>query len=78
MRFYRIKQIAEDCYIPQVKKGILGSWDGIDGELFEAWYSAEYQIRHCSVKTIEAARKRIAEHKKKLRDKKKFPKYFKA
>lgn len=78
MRFYRIKQVEENWYIPQVKSGLLGTWDGIDGLLFESWYSDEYQIRHCSVKTLDEARKRIAEHKDKINNKKKFPKYFKA
>jgi len=78
MRFYRIKQIAEDCYIPQVKKGLLGSWDGIDGELFEAWYSIEFQIRWCSVKTLDAARHRINDYKIKTNNKRKYPKYYKA
>ena len=78
MRFYRIKQIAEDCYIPQVKKGLLGTWDGIDGLLFESWYSDEYQIRHCSVKTLDEARQRINDYKVKIKNKRKYPKYYKA
>ena len=78
MRFYRIKQVDENWYIPQVKSGLLGTWDGIDALLFESWYSEEYQIRHCSAKTLEEARQRIAEYKEETKNKKKFPKYFKA
>ena len=78
MRFYRIKQIAEDCYIPQVKKGLLGSWDGIGEELLDAWYSYAFQIRHCSVKTLDEARQRINDYKVKIKNKRKYPKYYKA
>ena len=78
MKFYRIKQVDENWYIPQIKRCLLCSWDDIDALLFEALYYEEGQISHCSPKTLEEARQRIAEYKEEIKNKKKFPKYFKA
>ena len=78
MKFYRIKQVTEDRFLPQVKKGLVGSWNGIDAVLNEIWYSTEYQHRYCCVKTLEEARQRVLDYKLKIANKKKFPIYHKA
>lgn len=77
MRFYRIKQIAADKFIPQVKVGFIGFWEGIDATHKEIWYSEEYMRAHCSVDTLEKAKEIIEEYKGKINEQEKYPKYHK-
>jgi len=77
MRFYRVKQIAPDKFVPQVKIGFIGFWEGIDVEHNAVWYSDEYVNKHCSVPTLELAKERIAEYKTKNSEQNRYPKYHK-
>lgn len=77
MKFYRIKQIAKDSYIPQVKRGLLGSWYAIDLNNDLCWYTDEYQVKWCSVETYTEAITRIALYKQRLIEKKQYPRYYK-
>lgn len=77
MRFYRIKQIAKNKYIPQVKRGLFGSWYAIDIQNEICWYTGEYQVKWCSVESYFDAMTRISLYKEKLIEKKQYPKYYK-
>ena len=73
MRTYRIKQIAENKFIPQVKLGLLGMWNSIDGTSNEIWYSDEYVEKYCYVTSLETAHDVIAQYKSYIGNKTKFP-----
>ena len=75
MNFYRVKQTSKNTFIPQVKIGIFGTWDGLDENCSVVWFSSSSQLDWCSVDTIEKAKKRIQDHKKKVKEKKGYPKY---
>jgi hypothetical protein len=73
MRTYRIKQTAENKFIPQVKLGIFGMWNGIDGANNEIWYSDDYNEKYCYVTSLEIAHRVIAQYKTHIENKPKFP-----
>ncbi len=78
---YRIKQIAGDIYIPQVKNSFFGHWYGIskNTNVVYLWFREEFQNEHCKCKSISEAELVIKEHKiscKKI-DKTKYPIYHK-
>jgi hypothetical protein len=79
MKFYRVKQISENEFIPQVKFWFLGYWYGIDkdndDEVFGRWYLLEFQKRWCAKATLEEAKERIDRYRK--NNKVKYPKYHK-
>lgn len=73
MRTYRIKQIANDRFIPQVKLGLFGMWNSIDGTNNEIWYSDEYVERYCYVTSLEMAHRVINQYKSFVENKLKYP-----
>lgn len=76
MRFYRIKQISENEFIPQTKK-MFDFWEGIARKDFYLWFSDTYQELYCIVSTKEKAKQVIEEYKKQREVKDKYPKYYK-
>lgn len=73
MRTYRIKQIANDRFIPQVKLGLFGMWNSIDATNNEIWYSEDYVEKYCYVTTLEMAHNVIAQYKNYVENKLKYP-----
>jgi hypothetical protein len=83
MKKYRIKQISENLFIPQVSKGIFDSLFGIfDGIAIEdnttTWYIKEYQDIYCATDSLEKAKEVIEKYKNKINSEKRYPKYHKA
>jgi DNA polymerase II small subunit/DNA polymerase delta subunit B len=76
MRFYRIKQISENEFIPQTKKWF-DFWEGIATKDFYLWFSVRYQELYCIVSTKEKAKQVIEEYKKQRKVKDEYPKYYK-
>lgn len=60
---YRIKQIAKDKFIPQVKTWFLGYWVSIDLNGFRIWYADKIGERYCTCSTLEEAKKVIDNYK---------------
>lgn len=77
MTFYRIKQIAPDKFIPQVKKGIFGFWCAINMDGTDVWYGEGYEFRWCCVDTLEKAKDNIIRFKSIEDLKNQYPKYHK-
>ena len=81
MKFYRIKQIDEKTFIPQIAPTIadfiLGNWDGIDLGFGYDWSSGECQKQHCSQPTLEDACRVVEQRKQKEKKLKNYPKYHK-
>lgn len=75
MNFYRVKQTSKNTFIPQVKIGIFGTWDGLDENCCAIWFSNRSQADWCSVSTLEKANERIQDHKTMVKEKKCYPKY---
>ena len=73
MRFYRIKQIACDRFIPQVKLGLFGKWSGIDAKSNAIWYSNDYVERYCYVTSLKMAQNVISQYKTYIENKLKYP-----
>lgn len=67
MRVYRIKQIDENRFIPQVAEGLIDIifflYTGIDPNDKSKWYSGFYQKEKCVVYTLDRAKEIISEHK---------------
>ena len=80
MRFYRVKQRAENKFIPQVKKWYESEYCAIEFQdnTFETWYSDWVQDTSCHVSTLEEAQKIIEDYKIHLKKGSKYPKYFKS
>ena len=75
MRFYRIKQISENEFIPQTKT-LFDFWVGIGRhDEFDVWYSESAQNLYCKVSMIEKAKQVIENFKQ--HKKNKYPKYIK-
>ena len=74
---YRIKQIAPNKFIPQVKNGIFSSWEAINMDGTATWYSEEYIFRWCCVDTLEKAKDNIIRYKSIQDLKNQYPKYHK-
>ena len=73
MRSYRIKQIAGNRFIPQVKLGFFGVWNSIDATNNEIWYSEDYVENYCYVTTLEMAHNVISQYKNYVENKLKYP-----
>ena len=73
MRF-RIKQIADDIFVGQCKEWYEFSWNSIDRIDNYLWLSPKI---YCHNKTYEEALQVIERHKKNLKRKNQYPKYFK-
>lgn len=76
MQFYRVKQISENQYIPQVKFWFLGYWYGICSS-FWTYFSKVYQEECCAKETLDDAVKVIDGYKNIYFTKKQYPKYHK-
>jgi hypothetical protein len=91
MEIFRVKQISENQFIPQVCNDIIdwlfGTWDGIDvsenvgkdvgGGTF-TWLSKECQEQYCIVDSLEKAKEVIENYRKRFNSEKGYPKYHKA
>jgi hypothetical protein len=75
MRFYRIKQISENEFIPQTRV-LFDFWHGIDIKNSYLWFSQANQEQYCIVSTKEKAKQVIEEYKKQRKVKDKYPKYY--
>lgn len=73
---FRIKQIDENIYIPQIKQDFFSSWYGIDNNWNELWYDKSFQTKYCGQKTYQEALNEIEVWKTKNHKKKNYPKYF--
>ena len=87
MKFYRIKQIGENKFIPQVKPHFFDCWYGIDSihkDLnigFYAnylWSEKDYCDMYCICETLEQAKQVIFDYKANQKNKRKYPKYLKS
>jgi hypothetical protein len=83
MKFYRIKEIGENQFIPQQCDGIC-DWlvcfcKGIqvDNKMITTWYSKEYQDMYCIVKSLEEAKEVIGKYQAMYNIQKQYPKYHK-
>lgn len=72
---YRVKQIAENIFIPQCKECFLFKWESIDNIDNYVWTTIE---KYSHNETLEQALSVIVRHKKYLESKNKYPKYYKA
>jgi hypothetical protein len=82
MKKYRIKQINNYLFIPQVSKGIFDSLFGIFSGIEIAdntttWYIKEYQDRYCVTDSLEKAKEVIEKYKNRYNSEKGYPKYHK-
>lgn len=72
---YRIKQIADDIFIAQVKEAWYLKWESIDNIINFNWSTSVKKFHYNE--TFEAALAVIEIHKKNLETKKQYPKYHK-
>lgn len=73
---FRIKQIDENKFIPQVKNNFFSSWYGICDNL-NTWISVIVQLEYCVFDKYEKANHIIGIYKIKRHNKKIYPKYYK-
>lgn len=61
MKFYRIKQIGENQFIPQVREWYEFTFNGIEynGKEFYTWWTDTFQELYCCVSTLENAKRII-------------------
>jgi hypothetical protein len=84
MKLYRVKQISENQFIPQICDEIidwlLNNWDGIDvsEDVGCTWYSEEQQNKYCITDSLENAKEVIKNYRKRFNSEKGYPKYHKA
>jgi hypothetical protein len=85
MKMFRVKQISENQFIPQIANGIinclLGFWDGIDvdkNDVWHIWLSKEHQDIFCVTDSLDKAKEVIKDYKQKEMIDKRYPKYHKA
>lgn len=74
---FRIKQIDENKFIPQVKKALFDSWDGIDNKFNDTWMGKEYQTKYCAKPTLLEALQEVEIYKTRIHKKNGYPKYYK-
>jgi len=74
---FRVKQIDENSFIPQVRKNLFGSWYGIDSSYNDTWYSKEFQTKYCAKPTLSDALSEIDIWKTKIHKKGNYPIYHK-
>ena len=71
MRFYRIKQIGENKFIPQtadLPDVIYATWCGIDKRINNnTWYVEVWQVKYCMCETLEEAREVIKKYKESIK-----------
>jgi hypothetical protein len=84
MKLYRVKQIGENQFIPQVCDEIIdwlfGTWNGIDvsEDICGTWHGEEFQDRYCTTDSLEKAKEVIENYRKRFNSEKGYPKYHKA
>ena len=81
MRFYRVKQIGENRFIPQVRKWYELFYNGIgveDNNAFNLWVFDISQEAFCPVSTLKQAQQIIEDYKIYLKKDSKYPKYLKS
>lgn len=71
---YRVKQIAENCFLAQCSPCFLFSWDNIDRTGNYTWAIDVSNAIHPSLKTAMSSINRYRDH---LKNKKQYPKYYK-
>jgi hypothetical protein len=74
---FRVKQICENKYIPQVRNNLFGSWYGIDNIWNDTWYDKTLQTKYCSKPTLSDALLEIDIWKTKIHKKRNYPIYHK-
>ena len=74
---FRIKQLDEIVFIPQVKERLFSSWCGIDNTDKMIWITEKSQYNYCKVYSYEKALNRIKIWKANKNIEKPYPKYFK-
>lgn len=74
---YRIKQIDEKKFIPQVKTFFLGSWRSIDKYDLHLWVSEIAGSINFICETLDQAKQVIDNYKANQKNKRKYPKYHK-
>ena len=74
MTKYRIKQISEKLFIPQVKDSFFSSWLSIDDDL-QTWNGTFYSERYCVCCSLEEAKEIIEKYKNIIENKLTKPKY---
>jgi hypothetical protein len=74
MRYYRIKQINEDTFIPQTRKW-WDMWESIDRKGNSTWFGSQFQEHYCAVSSLEEANQIIDEYKVYWNKIKQYPKY---
>jgi hypothetical protein len=62
--FYRVKEV-EGKFIPQKLSEM--SWAGIESQFDCMWHSPDFQIKYCSVNSLEEAKDIIAKYKEKIK-----------
>lgn len=72
---YRVKQIAENIFIPQCREFFIFKWESIDNIDNYVWTTIE---KYSHNETLEQALSVIVRYKKYLESKNKYPKYYKA
>ena len=75
---FRIKQLDENVFIPQVKKRFFSKWKGIQKNNYKTWHSNDFQRKYCAQDTYPEALSQIQIWKHKDIKEKIYPKYFKA
>lgn len=78
IRFYRVKQISKNKFIPQVKRGLISPWEGIEKENYHLWCVEEIQKMRCVDKTLDDARNTIIQYRLIVEIGDQYPKYHKA
>ena len=73
---FRIKQIDDNVFIPQVKKGWFNSWNGIDNKWNETWMGNGFQTRYCAKPTLLEAQQEVEIYKTRIHKKNSYPKYY--
>ena len=74
---FRVKQIDENTFIPQVRNNLFGSWYGIDNKWGTTWFNKVYQTKYCAKPTLDDALLEIDIYKTKIHKKDNYPIYHK-
>ncbi len=76
---YRIKQLSEKEFVPQVKASIFKKWGSIKyyhDSKTEPFYIFHYEERHCARNTYEKAEAVIKLHREWLKQREGYPIYY--
>lgn len=59
-----------DGYVVQARKSIFSHWEGVDRDypISFTWFGEIYQLKHCKVKTKEAAEKLLVKYLNHIND----------